>query len=463
MSGASSTASSSPPTAPPSTGPRGPQRRRTSGLKVGLVVLVVVIVIGGSFAYLYVNHKLPSLGKGVACSGACISVWQDFSPYEFPAFYKAVHEFENQTHYQVSWVNQTSPSPSGYVTAAVAGDAPDILIGSSDFAGGLWFDGYLANLSKLLPSSAFTPFVPEALTDNTQAGTIYGIPLNVNGVAMIYNKQLIPTAPTTTDQMVSEAENITTYSGGTVQTAGVIYGLESDGGYRFPAWQSGFGGQMFLPNGVPDLNTSQTVNALTFLNNFTTTYKIEPVGITTESDYESAFAEGKAGIIFDGPWDIQEYISALGAQNVGVAPMPIVSQTGLHPRPLWGSIGAYVSVPAASGANATIFNESVKFAQFLASDEFELSLFNKSADIPSLSSVFDKVEALGNPIVNGFLDQFFNYSQPFPNTEPMTYYWTPYTTYVSGYVAGSIDAATAVSDINTTIVQEMQSNSIPPY
>jgi arabinogalactan oligomer / maltooligosaccharide transport system substrate-binding protein len=449
----------------PLTGPTGPQRRKRNTGAVLAIVVVVIVVIAGVVGYLYLEKKLPGQSGAAGCNTATsISVWQDFSATEYPAYAKAVSAYEKANPGEtVTTVNETTPSPSNYVAAALACQAPDILIGASDFAGGLYFDGFLANLSTVLPSSAFSPFIGSAISDVTQDGAIYGFPLNVNGVAMIYNKNLVTKVPTTTDQMISEAENITVNTTGTISTAGLIYALDSDGGYRFPAWQSGYGGEMFLPDGAPDLNTTASTNALTYITNFSTVYRVEPPGITSESTWEGLFSEGKVGMIFDGPWDIQMYVNALGAANVGVAPIPIVSQTGLHPRPFWGSIGAYVSLRNASGASPTLFNESVKFAQFLASSNVELELFNSSGDIPSLTAPFQYVEALNISFENGFLDQFFNYSQPFPNTPQMTYYWTPYGTEVSDYLSGAISASAALGGIQSSIIGEMMQNHIPPY
>ena len=467
LTGGSSTGTpTSPSSGPNPTGPRGPQRRqRRLGVIGVVIVVVVVVVIAGVFGYLYANHALPGQGKVGGCNkSTSITVWQDFSSTEFPAFSKAVALYESENPGQtVAWVNETTPSPSNYVAAALACQAPDILIGTSDFAGGLYFDGFLANLSESLPSSAFSSFLPTALSDVTQDGATYGFPLNVNGVAMIYNKDLVATAPTTTDQMISLAKNITVTSNGKITRAGLIYGVDSDGGYRYPAWLTGFGGQMFTAAGLPDLNTTPAVNALTFLNNFSTIDKIEPTGVTAESTYEDLFAEGQVGMIFDGPWDIQMYVNALGASKVGVAPIPMVSQTGLHPKPLWGSIGAFVSLRNASGASPVLFNESIKFAQFLASPTVEGELFNSSGDIPSLASTFAYVESLHIPFEQGFFDQFFNYSQAFPNTPQMTYFWDPYNTEISSYVSGSISASTAMGDIQSSIISQMQSNHIPPY
>ena len=455
-------------TGPVPSGPRGPRKRSSHVGRNAAIAAIIVIVIVAGFAY-YAYGRPSSSGGGGGGTGGCgstqtINVWQDFSQTEFPAFQKAVNQYEAANSCQtVSWVNETTPSPSNYVAAALAGQAPDILIGTSDFAGGLYYDGFLVNLSAALPASAFSPFIPAAVADVTQDGTIYGFPLNVNGVAMIYNKQLVPTAPTTTDQMISEAENITVNTTGTISTAGLIYAFDSDGGYRYPAWQAGFGGTMFMPDGSPNLNTSASTDALTFVNNFSTVYRVEPPDITSETTWESLFAEGKVGMIFDGPWDIDEYVSALGAANVGVATIPVVSQTGLHPLPFWGSIGAYVSNGIASGASAALVNDSIQFSEFLASPSVEGELFNSSGDIPSLSSVFTYVQSLDIPFENGFLTQFFDYSQPFPNTVQMTYFWDPYNTEISDYMSGSISAQAALGSIQSQIIGQMMQNSVSPY
>ena len=436
------------------------------------MAIIVVVIVAVAVTLVYLNKSgvvhIPGLPGGGGSPGGCskstsITVWQDFSLTEFPAFEKAVNEYEADNPGQtVVWTNETTPSPSNYVAAALACQAPDILVGKSDFAGGLYFDGFLANLNHYLTKSAFSPFISGALADVTQSGAVYGFPLNVNGVAMIYNKQLVHSAPNNTDQMISLAKNITVSSGGKITTAGLIYALESDGGYRYPAWQSGFGGTMFTSTGLPNLTSPASVNALTFVNNFSATLGIEPKGITTETEWESLFTKGQAGMIFDGPWDIESYVDALGAANVGVAPIPVVSQTGLHPLPFWGSIGAFVSNPNASGASSKLFNESIDFAQFLASPSVEGQLFNSSGDIPSLNSTFKYVESLKIPFEEGFLDQFFNYSQPFPNTPQMTYFWDPYNTEISSYVAGSESASAALGNIQNSILQSMTTNHIPP-
>jgi arabinogalactan oligomer/maltooligosaccharide transport system substrate-binding protein len=437
-----------------------------------VAIVVVVVIIAGIGGYLLVYKKSSTTTTSTAppptsSSKVSITVWQDFSTTEFPVFQKALKWFEqNYTNVSVSWVNQTTPAPSTIVSAAIAGRAPNILIGTSDFEGStLFYHGLLVNISAYVNSSFFSQYASTALSDVTENGTVYAFPLNINGIAMIYNKQLIPTLPQTTNQMIDMAKNITVIQNGKMTTAGVAYGLDTDGGYRFVAWLAGFGGYLFAANGTPTVDTPATVEALEFLNNLTTVYNVQPAGLTS-SEWMSLFETGHAGIIFDGPWDIETYLTALGPNNVGVAPMPIVSQTGLRPRPFLGSIAIAVLNHRSSGASAAQIWASIKFGEFMASRTVELQFWNAAGDFPSVTSALDYVMGLNISWAQGFAEQFLNYSQHFINIPQLAYYWTPFGQYVSEFIATNashISAAQAAADIQNAIVQSMKQNNIAPY
>ena len=444
-----------------------PRKRGFAGGKALIAIVVVIaVIIAGAGVYLLAAGSSPLSTKTTTTtkSHTTITVWQDFSSTEFPAFLSARNSFMSlYPNITVSWVNQTTPSPSTLVSAALAGKAPNVIIGTSDFEGStLFYHGLIVNLSAVVNASFFSQYTPTAISDVTLNSSIYGFPLNVNGIAMIYNKQLVPTAPATTNQMIQMAKNITVISNGKYVTAGVAYGLGSDGGYRFVAWQAGFGGRLFAANGAPTMNTNATVNALTFLNNLTTVYQVQPPALTG-SGWQSLFETGHAGIIFDGPWDIAAYINALGVQNVGVAPMPTVSQTGLRPLPFLGSIAAAVLTKKSSSASNAQMWASIKFGGYLASNTSEIKFWNSAGDFPSVSSALSYVDGLNVGWATGFSNQFANYSQHFINTPQMAYYWAPFGTYVSEFASGKITAAAAASDIQNAIIQSMTQNHVPPY
>jgi hypothetical protein len=72
------------------------------------------------------------------------------------------------------------------------------------------------------------------------------------------------------------------------------------------------------------------------------------------------------------------------------------------------------------------------------------------------------VEGLHVSWASGFLNQFQNYSQKFINLPQLGFYWTPYGTYISSYLANSTSAAAAAQGIQNSIVQNMTINHITP-
>lgn len=454
---------------PPGEGaPEYVPKKSQSGKYLLVILVVAAVVVAGVGAWYIMNPaQAPGGGGGGGGGGkTTITVWQSFSTTEFPAFLSIRNAFmQANPNVTVNWVNQTSPSPSTLQPAALAGTAPNLIIGTSDFEGSsLYYYNFTLNLADYMNSSDFSIYSPTALADVTFNGTaVYALPININGVAMIYNTKLIPTAPQTTDQMIQMAKNITVISGGRYTTSGIIAGDQSDSGYRFVAWQAGYGGRLFASNGAPTINTTATVQAMSFLNNLTTVYKVQPAGMTTQSTWISLFETGKVGIIFDGPWDITEYVSALGADNVGVAPMPVISQTGQRPLPFLGSIAVSVLNQKSTGASSAQLNASIAFAKYLASNDSEVKFWNAAGDFPATTGGLKYVMSLNVSWANGFAEQFLSYSQQFINTPQMAYYWTPFNTYYSEFISGSSSAVQAANSIQSSIVQSMQQYHIPPY
>nr|WP_243666876.1 hypothetical protein [Vulcanisaeta sp. JCM 16159] len=82
---------------------------------------------------------------------------------------------------------------------------------------------------------------------------------------MFYNKQYITSPPNTTDQLINTCLQVNS----TYHVWCIAYGIGSEWGYRFAAWFAGFGGQIFGPNNMPQLNSSAMANALEFWYNLT--------------------------------------------------------------------------------------------------------------------------------------------------------------------------------------------------
>ena len=79
---------------------------------------------------------------------------------------------------------------------------PDIVVGANDWVPTLAKNGTLAPVGTL-PASVRSNFSPGNFTDLTYGGKLYGVPLDINNVAMLYNDKLVSSAPRTFGDMVS--------------------------------------------------------------------------------------------------------------------------------------------------------------------------------------------------------------------------------------------------------------------
>ena len=399
-----------------------------------------------------------------------ITVWNSYSTSENQSFSQTLAQFEQEFPWIQVKVSSAGIGTSQFETAAKAGQAPIVYRDSSDSGGALFAAGLVLNLSQYLPPSVFKLYLPIAINDWTLNGSVYGLPDNINYIVMFYNKHFVPYPPNTTDQLIQIAE----YVNKTYHIWGIAYGASDEWGYRFAAWFAGFGGQIFTTNAkgqiIPDLNSSAMVNALEFWYNLTYVYHINylapsPGAGGTEGQL---FIANQTAIIFDGPWDLNAYLQALGP-NLGAAPLPIVSQTGLRAAPFIGSTGWLIATPQASGATPLQIKAALIFILFVTSYQSDLRLWNIAHDIPANAQAYN--EALTqvkegqlqpsylNQIMEGILEQE-QYGQKFPNIPQMAYYWNSFHEYASEFFAQKINATYAAQEMEQAFIQALIQNGL---
>ena len=78
---------------------------------------------------------------------------------------------------------------------------PDIVVGANDWVPTGAKNGKLAPIT--LPASVRARFTPNNFFDLSYKGKLYGVPLDINNVAMIYNEDLVKNAPKSLGEMVN--------------------------------------------------------------------------------------------------------------------------------------------------------------------------------------------------------------------------------------------------------------------
>jgi len=447
-------------------------RRGISTTIVAVIVVILVVAVGAGVYYYTASTVTPSTSTSVSTTVSTsvrtsvstvtaphtmapvtLTVWEQYAPApsassEFGAFNMSLTAFETQ--YPYITVNlQTHPDGSirsDFVTASLAGQAPDIMRGPNDQTGLLVSGGFLAPIDAYVNSTFLSQYFPAAVSDFQFQGHTWGLAENTNFLALIYNKALVPTPPTTTDQLISMAQSITkTDATGKITTAGIAFSFSGGmgGGYWWWPFLNGFGGSVFAAGNVklPAVNSSQAVSSIEFVNSLVTQSKVMPAA----ADYgtaETLFKTGHAGMTINGPWDISTY-QLNKSLSIGVAPLPTVSSTGKPLAPFIGAQGWWI----ASGKPAAETDAAFKFIAWMTNFQSQKNMAQATSDLPSNKALAQDPLIANDPIRSGFL------AQAALGAEAIN---TPEMGVVYSNIGGYLTAAEATSDSSNVTPAQIQ-------
>jgi len=295
-----------------------------------------------------------------------------------------------------------------FLTASLAGAAPDILWTVSDHAGPFVAADIVEAIDNLFDLNIY---VDSAMDAVKLEGKYWGIPIsNGNQLMLLYNKKLIAEAPKDTDELFAVGKKLTT---------GGNYALvwnQTEPFWLVP-WLGGFKGKVFAEDGVtPTLNTPEMIATLKFLHDMKFDAKIVPL----ECDYDGAdtlFKEGKAAMIINGDWSISGYVSALG-DDLGVARIPKVSATGEWPKPYTSGV-YFMFVKGISGDKLKAAQD---FIAFVSSKEKQIEMVKLLNRLPAVKEALEDPLITEDPILKGSADQMV-VGTPMPTVLEMRCNW----------------------------------------
>ncbi len=269
-------------------------------------------------------------------------------------------------------------------TALAPQSAPQLLWTVADHLGPFNAAGVIRPVTSSIDTSLYAPSAMAAM--NVQ-GQVWGVPIsNGNQLMLYYNKSVIgDTPPADTDAMIALAKQ---YTDAAAKKYGLVYN-QTESFWLIP-WIGGFGGSVFASDQTtPDLTNDAVTGALKFLYDLKYTDKVMP----SSCDYNCAsdlFTTGAAPMIINGDWELGNYKDKLG-DNLGVAPLPMVTATGDWPAPY--TAGAYWMVPSADqGDTLTVVLDFVKWS---TNKDNQLEMVKQLSRLPA------NAEALADPLVTG--------------------------------------------------------------
>ncbi len=270
---------------------------------------------------------------------------------------------------------ETEELRSGFIVASIAGQGPDLVYGPSDMVGPFEVMNIIVPLETLFDKDYLDSFIPKGLT--WYKGHVYQMADKLgNHLALVYNKKMLPTPPQTDEELIEAGKRITADTNGDGRSD--VYGLTWNytEPFFFIPFMTGFGGWVMTEEGVPTLDSPGTIDGLKFIRDLRDTYKIIP----GEADYNIAdllFKDGKSAMIVNGDWSWASYKKA--GIDIGVAPLPRITKTGLWCAPM-------VS-PKGFSLNANVPKEKrplvVSLLKFLMDPERQLQTARELGTMPT--------------------------------------------------------------------------------
>ncbi|MEV6641898.1 sugar ABC transporter substrate-binding protein [Amycolatopsis sp. NPDC051371] len=258
-------------------------------------------------------------------------------------------------------------------------------------------------LQQVAATGALTPldgygittdgYYPSIVKAGTYQDKLYGVAPGVNGLALIYNKDLLTAAgvapPKTWDELKAAATKLT-----------------KDGKYglAFSAIPSEEGTWQFLPffwsNGaeLSQLDSAQSVKALQFVTDLVNSGSASKSVVTwNQNDVADQFVAGNAAMMVNGSWNLAR-LDEQKSLHYGVVPIP-VPQVGAKPVvALGGEVG---TVPVTSGPTQ---QAAGKVLSCILSEPTMLEWSKAHAYIPSKTAAATKFGAQ-QPAMQAFVDE----------------------------------------------------------
>ncbi|MBL4635749.1 MAG: extracellular solute-binding protein [Kofleriaceae bacterium] len=262
-----------------------------------------------------------------------VTLWHSYRDAEQKALEQVVETF-NAAHQDVriQALAQSYESYASKLTTAIPRDnGPDLFIYAHERIGGWAEAGLISALDADLDEGELDAFFPETIEPLRYQDKLYALPLAFKSLVLYYNKALVQTPPTTTDELVAMADKL---------AADKIYALayQHENFYFHAPWHFGFGAVLFTEDGQLAIDSEASLQALAFVKDLQASGYIpqEPTGAVITQ----LFNEGDAAMVINGPWFLGEISPEL---DFGIASIPIVSATGLPASPFLTDEAVFIS------------------------------------------------------------------------------------------------------------------------
>ncbi|DAC24515.1 MAG TPA: extracellular solute-binding protein, partial [Candidatus Poseidoniales archaeon] len=362
------------------------------------------------------NYDAAAVEEDGSCTYS-LTVWHSYAldSTEEEAFNNVIAAFEaSHANYDldVQYVPFDDLKPQ-YVTAAQAGEAPDVFRLQNDALGEVAANnvGGVSIIEDLAPymTPAELAAYGTSMSGVTVNGEILGLPQSGDSLALYYNKDVL-------DTVGVDYGNISNWTFTEFYTAAVTVSMASENhwglcfpykaAYQFWPWLTGYGGSIFDDSGNPTINSASTVSAIQTIQLALYGQPAGGTGVLPDGsspavlkagcdwgNMEDMFKDNEVAFIIQGPWAY----GGIEASNVnfGHTVMPL-SVLEIPFSPFVGMKGWSVSSGSDSKAAA------VTLTKYLSGYDSQVEFAKTAKLLPVMSSVLDHPDVASDSVVAGF-------------------------------------------------------------
>ncbi len=368
---------------------------------------------------------LTSCGGGADAEGGgadtseagSLVIWADNT--RKPAIEPIAEEFGEANGVEVTVIEkQLDQLRDELLTAAPAGEGPDIVIGAHDWLGQLVSAGVVAPVDLGGQESEFDEIAIEAMTFE---GQLYGVPYAVENIALFRNTELVPEAPETMEEVVEIAQRLE--ADGEVENGFLLPTDPPDPYHNYPFFTAK-GAYVFeydLESGYdPDDLGIDSAGGIAAAEQFSEW--VEAGFLKTGvpgSLMQEQFGAGEAAFAVTGPWALVQDGAGFEETGVNFEVTPIPPLDGNTPRPFVSVQGFMVSAFAGNPLVAQTF-----VTEATTTEEAQLAMFEANRRPPALTSA--KEQIADDPVFAAFAESGAG-GDPLPAIPEMSSVWEAWT------------------------------------
>jgi maltose/maltodextrin transport system substrate-binding protein len=332
-------------------------------------------------------------------------------------------------------VEVVDPVPEKFQQAAATGDGPDILLFAHDRFGEWAASGLIAPITP--GQDVVDGIIPTGWDAVTIGGRIWGYPVGVEAIGLIYNKALVPTPPATFEEIAATVGD---------GKPSIMWDYNNTY-FTFPLMAAN-GGFAFEKDAEGNYNGAETgVNNAGAVQGAAVLRKMIDDGVMPKGvDFgvmDAAMAKGDVGMVINGPWSWGAYKDA--GIDFGVAPIPSVG--GAASRPF---VGVFAFAINAASPNKDLAVELIE--NYIITDE-GLSAWNANGHLGALADVSLGEQQAADPNVAATLANVAA-GVPMPSNPEMGAFWAAMGPALGNITSGAQDVEAALEDAAKRILGE---------